>query len=247
LKERSASATISASRRSRGETILDLGCGAGIDTVLAARRTGPSGRVIALDFLPEMLERTSAAAAEAGLANESVDHVISNGVVNLSARKRRVLAVRTRARSRRQGLALRSDSRRRRAPARDPPSSRNLGRLSRGRPDGATLIAFAFWDVGVELLLVVGFVLVLVVVIRGLRSRATRWQVVPLGCAAAALALALAPIYGLTQFLAVVTLVPTAVAWRKVRGRRLPVLYLGSSLNVIVVVGGLALLFAPPS
>jgi arsenite methyltransferase len=90
-----------------GETILDLGCGAGIDSVLAARRTGPTGRVVALDFLPEMLERTTTAAVGAGLANietleaemeaiplasESVDHVISNGVVNLSARKRRVLA-----------------------------------------------------------------------------------------------------------------------------------------------------------
>jgi arsenite methyltransferase len=90
-----------------GETILDLGCGAGIDSVLAARRTGPTGRVIALDFLPEMLERTSEAAAEAGLDNietleaeteaiplvdASLDHVISNGVINLSARKRRVLA-----------------------------------------------------------------------------------------------------------------------------------------------------------
>jgi arsenite methyltransferase len=90
-----------------GETILDLGCGAGIDSVLAARRTGPTGRVIALDFIAEMLERTSAAAAEAELANietleaemeaipladGSVDHVISNGVINLSARKRRVLA-----------------------------------------------------------------------------------------------------------------------------------------------------------
>jgi arsenite methyltransferase len=90
-----------------GETILDLGCGAGIDSVLAAWRTGPTGQVIALDFLPEMLERTSAAAAEAGLANivtleaemeaipladENVDHVISNGVINLSPRKRRVLA-----------------------------------------------------------------------------------------------------------------------------------------------------------
>ena len=90
-----------------GEMILDLGCGAGIDSVLAARRTGSTGHVIALDFLPEMLERTCAAAAEAGLANietveaemeaipladESVDHVVSNGVINLSARKRRVLA-----------------------------------------------------------------------------------------------------------------------------------------------------------
>ena len=90
-----------------GETILDLGCGAGIDSILAARRTGPSGRVIGLDFLPEMLERTAAAAAEAGLENvellegemegiplpdASVDHVISNGVINLAPRKRRVLA-----------------------------------------------------------------------------------------------------------------------------------------------------------
>jgi arsenite methyltransferase len=90
-----------------GETVLDLGCGGGIDSILAARRTGPAGRVIALDFLPEMLARTAAAATEAGLANvetlegeieaiplpdSSVDHVISNGVVNLAPRKSRVLA-----------------------------------------------------------------------------------------------------------------------------------------------------------
>jgi SAM-dependent methyltransferase len=90
-----------------GETLLDLGCGAGIDTIIAAHRTGPTGRVIALDFLPEMLERTSAAAAEIGLANveplegdieaiplpdASVDQVISNGVINLAPRKARVLA-----------------------------------------------------------------------------------------------------------------------------------------------------------
>jgi arsenite methyltransferase len=91
----------------RGETILDLGCGAGIDVILAAHRTGPSGRVIGLDFLPEMLEQTASAAREAGLGNvetleaemeaiplpdASVDHVISNGVINLVPRKRRVLA-----------------------------------------------------------------------------------------------------------------------------------------------------------
>ena len=90
-----------------GETVLDIGCGAGMDTLLAARATGPAGRVIGLDFLPEMLAATAAAAAEAGLANveplegdmesiplpdASVDHVISNGVFNLSPRKARVLA-----------------------------------------------------------------------------------------------------------------------------------------------------------
>ena len=90
-----------------GETILDLGCGGGIDSILAARQTGPGGRVLALDFLPEMLERTAVAAAEAGLDNvellegdleaiplqdASVDHVISNGVINLAPRKARVLA-----------------------------------------------------------------------------------------------------------------------------------------------------------
>lgn len=90
-----------------GETVLDLGCGAGIDTVLAAQRTGPSGRVVALDFLPEMLERTAGAVREAGLWNvelldgeleaipcpdAGVDVIISNGVINLSARKARVLA-----------------------------------------------------------------------------------------------------------------------------------------------------------
>jgi SAM-dependent methyltransferase len=90
-----------------GETLLDIGCGAGIDTIIAARRTGPTGRIKALDFLDEMLERTEKAAAEAGLdnvdtiegdmeaiplADASVDHIISNGVINLAPRKARVLA-----------------------------------------------------------------------------------------------------------------------------------------------------------
>jgi SAM-dependent methyltransferase len=90
-----------------GARVLDIGCGSGIDTVLAAHRTGPAGRVIALDFLPEMLERTAQAAREEGLENvetleaemeeipltdDSVDVVISNGVINLSPRKARALA-----------------------------------------------------------------------------------------------------------------------------------------------------------
>jgi arsenite methyltransferase len=90
-----------------GETVLDLGCGAGIDTMLAAHQVGRGGHVYALDFLPEMLERTEQAAAAAGLANvepvegtmeaiplsdSSVDAVISNGSINLSPRKARVFA-----------------------------------------------------------------------------------------------------------------------------------------------------------
>lgn len=79
-----------------GDRVLDLGCGAGIDAILAARRAGGSGRVYALDFLPEMLRRTARAAADAGLDNVApieaemecipltagaVDRIISNGAV----------------------------------------------------------------------------------------------------------------------------------------------------------------------
>jgi arsenite methyltransferase len=91
-----------------GEVVLDLGCGAGIDTILAARQVGPSGRVIGLDMLDEMCRRGRTTANAAGVAgctefkrgemeaiplpDESVDVVISNGVLNLSPRKARALA-----------------------------------------------------------------------------------------------------------------------------------------------------------
>ncbi|MEX2203149.1 MAG: methyltransferase domain-containing protein [Actinomycetota bacterium] len=91
-----------------GETVLDVGCGAGIDTILAARAVGPTGRAIGLDLLDEMCERARAHAKAAGVApwtefvrgemediplpDASVDVVISNGVINLSPRKSRVLA-----------------------------------------------------------------------------------------------------------------------------------------------------------
>jgi arsenite methyltransferase len=81
-----------------GETVLDIGCGAGFDTLIAARQVGPAGRVIAVDMTPAMLEKAAAGAREMALANvdfrqglaeklpledESVDVVISNGVINL--------------------------------------------------------------------------------------------------------------------------------------------------------------------
>jgi arsenite methyltransferase len=90
-----------------GEFVLDLGCGAGIDTLLAASEVGPAGRVVGLDMTPEMVDRARRNAAVAGfghveihaglieelpLPDESVDVVISNGVLNLSTRKSRVLA-----------------------------------------------------------------------------------------------------------------------------------------------------------
>jgi SAM-dependent methyltransferase len=91
-----------------GETVLDIGSGGGIDTILAAQRVGPEGKAIGLDILEEMCERGRRHATEAGvegwtefvpgemedipLPDESIDVVISNGVLNLSARKSRALA-----------------------------------------------------------------------------------------------------------------------------------------------------------
>jgi SAM-dependent methyltransferase len=81
-----------------GETVLDLGSGAGLDVFLAADRVGPEGRAIGVDMTPAMLERARANAGKAGLANvefregrlealpvpdASVDAVTSNCVINL--------------------------------------------------------------------------------------------------------------------------------------------------------------------
>ena len=90
-----------------GETVLDLGSGAGADVLISARRVGSAGKAIGLDMTDEMLELARENAAEAGfdnvefvkgyieeipLADDSVDVVISNCVINLSADKRKVLA-----------------------------------------------------------------------------------------------------------------------------------------------------------
>jgi len=89
-----------------GETVLDIGCGAGFDSLIAARQVGPAGRVIAVDMTEAMRAKASTGAREAGLMNvevrdglaerlpvddESIDVVISNGVINLCPDKMAVL------------------------------------------------------------------------------------------------------------------------------------------------------------
>jgi arsenite methyltransferase len=88
-----------------GATVLDLGCGAGTDTLIAAQRVGPSGQVLGLDFSPTMLARARQAAHEAGLANvylcqaaaealplpdRCVDLVMVNGIFNLNPARERI-------------------------------------------------------------------------------------------------------------------------------------------------------------
>lgn len=86
-----------------GQTVLDHACGAGMDVLLAARRVGPHGKVIGVDMTPAMRDCAKAAADLAGMTDivdiragmyenlpvddESVDVVISNGVVNLAPNK----------------------------------------------------------------------------------------------------------------------------------------------------------------
>jgi len=90
-----------------GETVLDLGSGGGIDVLLSARRVGPTGKAYGLDMTDEMLALANENKRKSGLANveflkgeiehiplpdNSVDVIISNCVINLSADKDRVLA-----------------------------------------------------------------------------------------------------------------------------------------------------------
>jgi SAM-dependent methyltransferase len=82
----------------RGQTVVDLGCGAGTDLLIAAQMVGPEGRAIGIDMTSAMLDRARESAAAMGLENvelheglieslpladESVDVVISNGVIDL--------------------------------------------------------------------------------------------------------------------------------------------------------------------
>jgi SAM-dependent methyltransferase len=90
-----------------GQTVLDLGCGAGLDSILAARRVGPTGTVIGIDMTTEMLDKAKRNAVSAGVGNvefrlgeadelpvddETVDVVITNGVFNLCLDKPKVLS-----------------------------------------------------------------------------------------------------------------------------------------------------------
>ncbi|NND75590.1 MAG: arsenite methyltransferase [Ilumatobacter sp.] len=88
-----------------GQTVLDLGSGAGLDVIIAAKRVGPSGRALGVDLTPEMVALAEQNARDAGISNvefrvgdiedlpyadRSVDVVMSNCVLNLASTKRDV-------------------------------------------------------------------------------------------------------------------------------------------------------------
>ncbi|MFQ5893058.1 MAG: methyltransferase domain-containing protein [Nitrospinota bacterium] len=90
-----------------GETVLDVGCGSGLDILIAARLVGPTGHVIGFDMVPEMVEKARANVEAQGakqvlvyrglaedlpLADGYCDVVISNGVINLLPTKPRLLS-----------------------------------------------------------------------------------------------------------------------------------------------------------
>lgn len=90
-----------------GETVLDIGCGAGVDALLAAMMTGPSGKVFGIELIPEMLQRAEenmaltdfknvtlkqASAENLPFAERKFDVVVSNGVFNLVPDKARAFS-----------------------------------------------------------------------------------------------------------------------------------------------------------
>ncbi len=81
-----------------GEVVLDIGCGTGVDSLIAAKMVGPEGRVVGIDMVREMLDRANQSLSQSGLKNvffrlgtaenlsfpdSSFDVIISNGVFNL--------------------------------------------------------------------------------------------------------------------------------------------------------------------
>ena len=90
----------------KGEAVLDIGCGTGVDTLVAAIKVGPEGRVVGLDLIPEMLNRARINLEKTSLRNvtlqegsaeqlpfpdETFDVIISNGVLNLIPDKEKAL------------------------------------------------------------------------------------------------------------------------------------------------------------
>jgi len=90
-----------------GATVLDLGCGAGMDSIIAARRVGPTGRVIGIDFSEAMLARARAAKALVNLphlqfqqgdaeclplADKSIDVAMVNGIFNLNPKRKEIFS-----------------------------------------------------------------------------------------------------------------------------------------------------------
>ena len=90
-----------------GASVLELGCGAGLDTLIAARRTGEEGKVVAVDFSMAMLDRARYGAREAGIDNVefiysdaeklpvaegSMDVAIVNGIFNLNPRRDQIFS-----------------------------------------------------------------------------------------------------------------------------------------------------------
>ena len=144
--------------------MLDLGCGAGTDLLIAALMAGPSGRAIGIDMTTAMTERARQSAAEMGLDNvevheglidsplpdESVDAVISNGVIDLVPDKDAVFSESSACSS----PAAASDSRRgdpspgvRGGEARHRPLDRVNCRSSPGRRAARQLVQLGFTDI----------------------------------------------------------------------------------------------------